>query len=50
MKKTICQKCKKEVNEIDLWDKDKKLCDKCSMQINSRLNNNNNKINLSYIN
>jgi len=52
MKKIICQECKRKVDEIDLWDIKKQLCDKCSMRKNSKLNINNQNINLnlSYIN
>ena len=54
MRKIMCKGCKKEIDEIDLWDSKKKLCDKCSMKENSnnqsQNNNQTNQLNLSYIN
>ena len=50
MKKIICNRCKKKVDEIDLWDTKKQLCDKCSMKQNSSIKNQNINPNLGYIN
>lgn len=32
----VCRGCKKKINdEYELWDAEKKLCDKCSMKNNT---------------
>ena len=47
---TNCKGCGRQIkDEIDLWDKEKNLCDKCSIKQNSNTQTEN-KLNLSYIN